>query len=58
MKDSFTDGFLFYRIASFMDFTYSATYGTRDIAFFFYQIYRFTIAPISVVISLRTPVPP
>lgn len=41
-----------------MDFTYSATYGTWDIAFFFYQIYRFTIAPISVVISLRTPVPP
>ena len=23
-----------------MDFTYSATYGTRDIAFFFYQIYH------------------
>ena len=40
MKGSFTDGFLFYRIASFMDFTYSATYGTRDIAFFFYQIYH------------------
>ena len=40
MKDSFTDGFLFYRIASFMDFTYSASYGTRDIAFFFYQIYH------------------
>lgn len=40
MKDSFTDGFLFYRIASFMDFTYSATYGTWDIAFFFYQIYH------------------
>ena len=39
MKDSFTDGFLFYRIAFFMDFTYSAIYGTRDIAFFFYQIY-------------------
>lgn len=40
MKDSFTDGFLFYRIAFFMDFTYSAIYGTRDIAFFFYQIYH------------------
>ena len=40
MKDSFTDGFLFYRIAFFMDFTYSATYGTWDIAFFFYQIYH------------------
>ena len=40
MKDSFTDGFLFYRIVFFMDFTYSAIYGTRDIAFFFYQIYH------------------
>ena len=40
MKGSFTDGFLFYRIAFFMDFTYSAIYGTRDIAFFFYQIYH------------------
>ena len=40
MKDSFTDGFLFLPNRIFHGFTYSAIYGTRDIAFFFYQIYH------------------
>ena len=55
MKDSLQTVFFFYRIAFFMD-SRILPYTAHGISLS--SFIRFTIAPISVGISLRTPVPP